>query len=298
MHPMLPLLALLTSLTTAPAPTTTAADDGTSKTTVRLLDIADHDVLPGTVRPNREVTLGSPFDTLLGSIGVTEGQTVRKGDVVAVLDDRTVRAALQLAETEAARTAQIDRAQAVLDQAQDTLARLERAKASNATANSELTDARSAVAIAKADLSYAREQHDEAQKSLALAKSRVEEHIIRAPFDAIVVRKLAEPGAMLSAGAPIAQLISLDTPCVDLYLPASLASTLAPGTRYAIELQDPAPHVTPATVRYVEPRIDPISRTMRVVFDFDPTTTPIVTGALAIPATTPPTHTEANADSD
>lgn len=258
--------------------------DTTETAALELLDTTGRDILPGTVRPQREVVLGSPFDTLLAAVHVDEGQTVRKGDIVAVIDDRSAQAALRLAQAEASRTAQVERAKAVLDQATDTLERLRRATASKATAISELTDAESAEAIARADLLYAREQLHEARLNLTLAEARVEEHIVRAPFDAVVVRVVAEPGAMLSPGEPIAELASLDRMCIDLYLPADLAAGLQPGSRYAIAVDDPIARTCAASVRYVEPRIDPISRTMRVVLDIESDQDPLFAGSLARPA--------------
>ncbi|MFG0260125.1 MAG: efflux RND transporter periplasmic adaptor subunit [Phycisphaerales bacterium JB041] len=254
----------------------------------QLLDTTGRDILPGTIRPRHEVVLGSPFDTLLAAVHVEEGQTVRKGDIVAVIDDRSAQAALTLARAEASRTAQVERARAVLSQATDTLARLRRATASKATAAAELTDAESAEAIARADLLYAREQLHEAKLNLTLAEARLEEHVVRAPFDAVIVRVVAEPGAMLSPGEPIAELASLDQMCIDLYLPADLAATLQPGSRYAITVDDPVARTCPATVRYVEPRIDPISRTMRVVLDIESGQSPLFAGSLARPATQVP----------
>lgn len=256
----------------------------TDTAAVQILDTTGRDILPGTIRPRHEVVLGSPFDTLLAAVHVEEGQTVRKGDIVAVIDDRTAQAALRLAQAEASRTAQVERARAVLDQATDTLARLRRATASNATAISELTDAESAEAIARADLLYAREQLHEAQLNLTLAEAKLEEHVVRAPFDAVVVRVVAEPGAMLSPGEPIAELASLDQMCIDLYLPADLAAGLLPGSRYAIAVDDPIERTCTASVRYVEPRIDPISRTMRVVLDIESGQNPLFAGSLARPA--------------
>ncbi|QKK08764.1 MAG: efflux RND transporter periplasmic adaptor subunit [Planctomycetota bacterium] len=275
---------------TAPAENTPARAN--TRTAVQILDTTGRDILPGTVRPRHEVVLGSPFDTLLAAVHVEEGQAVRKGDVVAIIDDRSAQAALRLAQAEASRTAQVERARAVLDQATDTVTRLERATASNATAASELTDAKSAEAIARADLLYAREQLHEAQLNLTLAEARFEEHVVRAPFDAVVVRIVAEPGAMLSPGEPIAELASLDQMCIDLYLPADLAAGLQPGSRYAIAMDDPIERTCTATVRYVEPRIDPISRTMRVVLDFESDRDPLVSGALARPATQFPEEPE------
>lgn len=251
---------------------------------LRVLEEAASESLPGAVRPRREVILGSPFDTLLSEVRVREGDTVRAGDVIAVLDDRVVRASLRLAEQEAARTARVDRAKAALEDAAFTLSRLEAAVASSAVSSKELTEARSDHEIALADLREAEEAHQQAKIQEELARAKVEEVIVRAPFDAIVIRTHIEAGAILSPGDPIVELFSLDETCVDLHLPAAIAMTLRVDERIALRVEEASVSVRAARVRYVEPRIDPVSRTVRVVFDFEPGDQPVMVGAIARPA--------------
>lgn len=283
-------LVLSTLLIHMAGPWTATAGDNAVSQPVQLLGVTGSEILPGTIRPVHEVTLSSQFDTLLGQLRVIEGQTVVAGETVAVLDDRVVSAAVRLAEQEAARTAQIDRAEAALFQAADMLQRIRVVRNLNAAAETELIAAEADHKKALADLLYARESRAEARASLALARARLDEHAVRAPFDAVVVRVHAEPGEMLASGKPIVELIAVDGLCVDLYLPASIAASLRTGDRYALSVEEPAPTIVTASVRFIEPRIDPVSRTMRVVFDLElPSDAPrLYSGALARPATTLP----------
>lgn len=234
---------------------------------VHVMETGEHEVLPGVVRPSNQVALSSPFDTLLGELRVKEGQLVQEGQIVAILDDRVVRAALVLAEIQANRTAQVDQARAALNKAEDGLRRITTARELKAAAETELEDAESDRDIAAANLRNAQESQAEAKASLELARTRHEEHMIRAPFDGMVVRIHAKPGAMVSPGAPLIEIVSDGGLCVDLYLPVSIADSLQEGDFYSLAIEDPKPIVVAASVRYIEPRVDPVSRTMRVVFD-------------------------------
>lgn len=251
---------------------------------VRILDCGSEDVLPGTVRPRREVTLGPKFDAILSSVLVEEGQTVGAGEVIAQLDDRAARATVRLAEQAAASRAHLDRAKAVLDRSSDRLERMRAAVEESAASENELREAESEHAIALADCKIVMEDQARAALQLDLAMVRLEEHVIRAPFDAVVTRVHGEAGAMLSAGEPIVELISQRGVRADLYLPSVIAARLRPGERYAVKVMDPSEQVTAATVRAIEPRIDPISRTMRVVFDIDVSIETIYAGALVRPS--------------
>lgn len=258
---------------------------------VQVLDVGAHDVLPGVLRPIDAVTLSTSFDIQLSELRVEEGQRVEKGQIVAVLDDRVVRASVKLAMKQADRKAQIERAQAALDQAEDALERIREIHRQHAAAEPELVAAESDRRIAAADLKNAQEAQAEALIALELAWARLEEHMIRAPFDAVVIRVHAEPGAMVTPGDPLMDLVSTAGLCVDLYLPADIAAALKHGDRYAVAVEGPIPTVVPASVRYIERRIDPVSRTMRVVFDLMPNPEQhgvLYAGSLAEPSPTLP----------
>lgn len=260
--------------------------------TVTVIDASTNLALPGATRPAQQVTLSTQFDTMLSEVLVEEGQSVRAGDVIAVLDDRVARTSLRLAEQAAANTSAIERARAALDRAQTILDRTESAVASGAANSDELDAARSQVTIAAAELGSATEAHDRAALELTLARDRVEQHLIRAPFDATVLRVHTDPGSVLATKDPIADLATLDRVRVDLYLPSSAVRSLAPGSLCALDLGEPIHAVLPAAVRYVEQRIDPTSRTQRVVFDFViPGAVPPI-GLLVHAAERAPTHTD------
>ncbi len=263
-------------------------NDGVDQPNVQLIEFADEEVLPGLVRPLHQVTLSSSFDTLLGELKVVEGQEVKKGQVLAVLDDRVIRASLRLAETQANRRGQIDHAQASLEKAEDALNRVQMIHEMNAATEPELVAAELDYKVAKASLLSANESYDEAQASLQLAQARLEEHMVRAPFDGVVIRVHSKQGAMVSPNDPLVEIVSKSGLYVEFYLPVSVVSDLQVGGQYALSVEDPGLAVFAAEVRYIEPRMDPVSRTVRVVFDFDEHmqgSTKIYAGSLALPAT-------------
>jgi multidrug efflux pump subunit AcrA (membrane-fusion protein) len=63
-----------------------------------------------------------------------------------------------------------------------------------------------------------------------------------------------------------------------------------PGDRYALRLDEPFDAVVPGEARYVEPRIDPVSRTTRVVFDFETPAGALPSGVLVEVADRLPTE--------
>ncbi|MCA9298107.1 MAG: HlyD family efflux transporter periplasmic adaptor subunit, partial [Phycisphaerales bacterium] len=140
-----------------------------------------------------------------------------------------------------------------------------------------------ALDIARADLARAEEAAAQARMQLDLARARLEERRLRAPFDGVVLRVHAEAGAMLGAGDPVVELISVGQMCVDLHLPVEASWTLVPDGRYALEVDGGAGAMVVGQVRYVEPRVDPVARTVRVVFDLQGTGPAPLTGMLVRP---------------
>lgn len=259
---------------------------------IKLIDTAGSHALPGATRALRHVVLSTSFDTRLSRLTVEEGQLVRAGEIVAVLDDRVAQATLRVAELEAANEALIARAQARVDEAEANLEHVGRAQAAGAANKDEVDDAQTAVAVAEADLRLAQHEHDRAGLELELARARVEEHLARAPFDAVVLRVKAEPGEVLSPGDPIAELATEGQICVDLYLPSSAAASIKKGETYSLHVGEPLDVTLPASVRYVERRIDPTSKTQRVVFEFNAEFRRLSIGMLVKPASRMPTSAD------
>lgn len=69
-------------------------------TTVQRQDVAYYSSGIGSVEPLQRVTIRPQIDGQLTAVHVKEGQWVRKGDLLATLDDRGIQAALKLAEAE------------------------------------------------------------------------------------------------------------------------------------------------------------------------------------------------------
>jgi multidrug efflux system membrane fusion protein len=65
---------------------------------VKLQDVPVYIDALGTVTPTRSVTVISQVDGILSSVEFQEGQQVRKGQVIARIDDRALKAQLQVAK--------------------------------------------------------------------------------------------------------------------------------------------------------------------------------------------------------
>ena len=153
----------------------------------------------GYVTARRRATVASKITGKLVEVNVEEGMAVREGQVLARLDDATLRATLALAEAQTAAARRGVRENEVrLHEAQLTLARLNRLIASGLSTQAEVEAAQAQVDSFDARILAAQEQVRVAEQQVALAQTNLDDTIIRAPFSGVAISKDAQPGETVS----------------------------------------------------------------------------------------------------
>lgn len=153
----------------------------------------------GYVTARRRATVSSKVTGKVLDVFVEEGQTVRKGQVLARLDDAQIRAALAVAEAQAAaaeRGAAED--QARLHEAQLTLERRRQLVADQVISRAELDAAEAQVASLQARIALAEQQVRVARAQVDARRTDLDDMVVRAPFDGVAISKDAQPGEMIS----------------------------------------------------------------------------------------------------
>jgi len=165
---------------------------------------------PGTVRSRTVANIAPRMTARIIEIKVHAGDKVKKGDVIAHLDERETRAQENAALAAlAGANAQANRAKA---DEQRT-----RSLYSKEAATRENFDA--VVAQAK----EAQAGVNQAISGVSEIKTHLADTVLLAPFDGIVVKRLREPGDMGLPGVPV---VTIQTP-KDLRLEADVPTTCA-----------------------------------------------------------------------
>lgn len=153
----------------------------------------------GYVTARRRATVSSKVTGKVIEVNVDEGMAVREGQVLARLDDSTVRAGLELAraQLEASRQA-IPEVDARLDEARRVLARRTRLNTDGLVTAAELDQANAEVNSLVARIAALREQIVVAERQVALQQTALDDMVIRAPFSGVAISKDAQPGEMVS----------------------------------------------------------------------------------------------------
>lgn len=153
----------------------------------------------GYVTPQRRATVAAKITGRVTGVFFTEGMHVRKGYVLATLDDSDAQRALASAKADRNATqASILDLQVQLKNAEIELHRAQELKAAGVQSQETLDNATMATNSLRAKIDYTQEQVAAADARIKEAQQAVDNCVISAPFDGIIVSKDAQVGEMVS----------------------------------------------------------------------------------------------------
>jgi len=153
----------------------------------------------GYVTARRRATVSSKVTGKVLEVFIEEGKSVKKGQVLARLDDSQLRAAMAVAQAQLA-TARHAAAEdeARLREAERQYNRLSQLVQEKVVGRAEVDTAQSAVESLTARIALARQQVEVAQSQVAALEVDLADMQVRAPFDGVAISKDAQPGEMIS----------------------------------------------------------------------------------------------------
>lgn len=192
----------------------------------------------GTIEAIEAITAVSEIEGAVKALPFKEGGFIRRGELIAQLDDA------QLA-------AEMARAEALLAQSQSTYNRIKTIVDQKAGAPQDLDDAGAALKVAQANLD--------------LAKARFAKTRITAPFDGIIGARRVSVGTFLRVGDAITDLANIDEIRVSFSAPERFLSRLNQGAPVNVSTPAFPGYELKGQIIVIEPMIDPVSRSAGVV---------------------------------
>jgi multidrug efflux system membrane fusion protein len=228
-------------------------------TTVGIADVPQYVTALGTVVPNASVTVTSQVDGQLMKVFFSEGQLVKKGQLLAQLDARSYQATLAQYEGELAQN------QALLKSAKLTLTRYKELYAKDSLAKQDLDSQ-----IATVGQYQGAVKADQAQ--IAAAKLNIDYAAITAPVSGRVGLRLVDPGNVVHSSdttglvtitqiQPIAVTFSVPQSYVQTLLKALHQGTTLPVT--ALD-QDGATELASGSLNFISNEIDSSTGTVKL----------------------------------
>jgi RND family efflux transporter MFP subunit len=153
----------------------------------------------GYVVARRRATVSSKVTGKVLEIFVEEGKAVKRGQVLATIDDSQMRAGLNVARAQlaAAKSAAAED-EAKLREAERQYARLSQLVKEKVVGRAEVETAEASVDSLKARIAMARQQVEVAERQVTAQETDLADTVVRAPFDGVAISKDAQPGEMIS----------------------------------------------------------------------------------------------------
>lgn len=230
----------------------------------------------------------------LNSLEVDVGRKVMAGEVMAQVEQREYelrlqQALAQLGQARARLGLDLDGEDDTVDPDETSLVRETRARFEEArknvernralrveglVADSELEGAEAGYEVAVTRLAEAMQEVRERQAILSqrraeyqIAKQRLIEASLRAPFDGVVQARLANVGEFLSPGSPVVELVRIHPLRLQLDIPERSAQLIRADQVVRMTLENDPEEYT-GTLARLSPALDPRTRMLRVEAEF------------------------------
>ena len=136
-------------------------------------------------------------------------------------------------------------------QLDDDRARVRSAEAAWTASRAQVEAARAAITAARTQVTGARSIARAAAATIARVDAELEDCELRAPRDARVQFRVAEPGEVLGGGGKVVNLVDLSDVHMTFFLPEAAAGRVALGSEARIVLDAAPGFVIPATISFV-----------------------------------------------
>ncbi len=205
---------------------------------VKTQDMADKFDAVGTIEAIEGVTIVSEIDASVLRLPFEEGAFIKKGDLIAQLDDSQL-------------SAEVNRTEALYDQSKSSYKRIKSVVEQNAGTQQDLDDALANLKVAQANNE--------------LAKARLSKTRIVAPFDGMVGTRKVSVGTFLRTGQEITELANLNEIRVSFSAPERFLAQLKRNAAVIVSSTVFPGHDVKGKIIAIEPILDSETRNVNIV---------------------------------
>lgn len=219
----------------------------------------------GTVHAKETATISAQVMGRIQQVLVREGDNVRAGQALVVLEDGTLRAALEQAQSglKAAQSAQaVMQTNAAL--ATSTLERYKQLESEKSVSPQEMDEVSRRAEAAAASLEAARAQTDAARAQESSARTMLGYARLLAPFAGTVTARMADPGTMAAPGVPLLQVDQAGVLQLETSVDESAIGAIHSGMKVRVAIDGQNSKELTGEVHEIVPAADPASHSFLV----------------------------------
>ena len=209
--------------------------------TIETDSFDDYIRLTGTVEALEDATISAETSGRILSIR-DRGERIGRGDILAQLDDRVIRA-------------QYDAAKTGYELADDTFNRLESLYADSI--------------ISTQDFRSARAQRDQSRAQLELTEKQLRDSRIEAPFSGRIEERMVRSGELLNPGMPVVRLVNTERVRILTGIPERYSGEITEGSEVMIHFKSLGIEPRQSLITYAGNVIDPDTRTYTIEIELN-----------------------------
>ena len=205
----------------------------------------------GALFPKERAVLAAEVSGALAQVLADMGDQVKAGQVLARIDPREYQLRLDSAQ------AQLEQVQARLANAQANFARMKELNRAHLVAAQQYDQSSAETRVAQADA-------DAAEKQLGIARKKLGDTNIRAPFAGSVQKRMVSLGEHVGEGMPLYELIATDPIKLRAPIPERFVPMAKVGLPIDLTVDARPDKIFHGTVSRIAPALDENSRTLLI----------------------------------
>jgi RND family efflux transporter MFP subunit len=219
----------------------------------------------GTIHARETAVVSAQVMGRIQEVLVREGDIVRAGQTLVVLDDAALRSQVEQAQAgvKAAQNAQAA-AQTNAALAASTLSRYKQLESEKSVSPQEMDEVSRRAEGAAASADAMRAQTDVARAQESGARTMMNYTRLAAPFAGVVTARMADPGTMAAPGVPLLQVDQVGALQLDATVDESVIGAIRKGMKLTVEVNGA---VATGSVAEIVPAADPSSHSFLVKID-------------------------------
>ena len=227
----------------------------------------------GTIHARQTAVVSAQVVGRIQQVLVREGDTVRAGQTLVVIDGAALRASADQAQA-GVKAAQSEQAAAQTDAklAASTLDRYRQLEAEKSVSPQEMDEVAQRAAAASARLEAVRSQTDAARAQETGAHTMLGYTRLVAPFAGVVTARMADPGTLASPGVPLLQVDQAGALQLQATVDESAIATVHKGMKVQVAIDGASSASITGTVAEIDPAADPASHSFTVKIDLPSST--------------------------
>jgi RND family efflux transporter MFP subunit len=238
----------------APAPPPPVRLAAADVATAHTQTIESGPLVSGTLEAAATATVRAQLGGTIKQIGPELGQTVSRNALLARIDARG------LGDLAGSARAQLGAAQAALDIARRELERTRALVSAGAVARRELEQAESRATAQQATV-------DQARAQLSTARKQLDDATVRAPMSGVIAQRAVNPGDVVAPGATLYQIIDPSSVRLSASVPSDQLGQLAVGQAVRFTVHGYPDQTFTGAVARIAPSADPVTKQIAILVD-------------------------------